>query len=120
MAYVHIRIDDDFYKAVQTVLETKLKTDISTFIRDILRDTLLIYADEASKEAAFSATGRKHEAQGTPILILDMVKDFAEKPRTTMTVQLAYAKPEWSLGNKAGSPGQTKKKRIPVDSKHRG
>jgi hypothetical protein len=76
MAYVHIRIEDDFYKAVQSVLESKLKTDISSFVRRVLQDALLIYGDDTNIKEALAGMGLKHEAQGTPSLILDMSKDW--------------------------------------------
>ena len=76
MAYVHIRIEDDFYKAVQTAIKHKLNADISSFVRDVLRDALLIYGDPTSASAAFAAAGRKHEAQGKPSLVLDMASDW--------------------------------------------
>ena len=117
MAYVHIRIEDDFYKAVQTVLETKLKTDVSSFIRDVLRDTLLIYGDDASKEAAFAAIGRKHEAQGSPILILDMAEDWDEKQSPMLMAQFRAKWKERQTQYKVGSPRQTKKIRNLTDSK---
>jgi hypothetical protein len=117
MAYVHIRIEDDFYKAVQTVLETKLKTDLSSFVRDVLHDTLLIYADAADKEAALTAIGRKHEAQGNPTLILDMAEDWAEKQKPITMAQLRYTLREFSMQNKDGPPRLAKKTRNPADPK---
>jgi hypothetical protein len=78
MAYVHIRIDDTFYKAVREVLESKLKTDPSSFVRRVFLDTLLIYnhEDVESTEAALSKMGLKYEAQGIPTLILKMAQDW--------------------------------------------
>ncbi|MGD0694435.1 MAG: hypothetical protein ABSB82_06230 [Terriglobia bacterium] len=76
MAFVHIRIEDDFYKAVQAAIKSKLNTEISSFVRDVLKDALLIYGDPTSASAAFAAAGRKHEAQGKPSLVLDMASDW--------------------------------------------
>ena len=76
MAQLNVRLPDDFYKAIQAVLDSKLKTDISCFVRRILLDTLLIYSDPSSIEAALSRTGLKYEARGRPDLILYMTKDW--------------------------------------------
>ena len=76
MAYVHIRIPDDLYKAVQTVLSSELNTDLSRFVRRILLDTLLTYGDCSTIDPVLAGMGLKHEAQTGPCLILDMAKDF--------------------------------------------
>lgn len=76
MAYVHIRIEDDFYKEIQSVLRSKLKTDISSFVRDVLQDTLIIYGDTSRTTALLTKMGRKHQAQGWPSLIFDMGRDW--------------------------------------------
>jgi hypothetical protein len=76
MAYVHIRISDDFYKAVQSVLSSELNTDLSSFVRRILLDTLLIYGAPSSVDPVLAELGLKHEAQADPYLILDLAKDF--------------------------------------------
>ena len=78
MAYVHIRIDDTFYKAVREVLDSKLKTAPSSFVRRVFLDTLLIYnhEDVESTEAALREMGLKYEAQGIPTLILKMAQDW--------------------------------------------
>jgi N-glycosylase/DNA lyase len=78
MAYVHIRIDDAFYKLVQSTLQTTIKTDISSFVRDVLVDALLIYGAPSSTEEALAEIGSKHKMRGTPSLILDMAKDWEE------------------------------------------
>jgi hypothetical protein len=76
MAYVHIRISDDFYKAVQSVLSSELNTDLSSFVRRILLDTLLIYGAPSSVDPVLAELGLKHEAQAAPCLILDLAKDW--------------------------------------------
>ena len=76
MAYVHIRISDELYKAVQSVLESELRTDISIFVRRILLDTLLVYGAPSTVEPVLLELGLKHEAQAGPSLILDMAKDW--------------------------------------------
>jgi hypothetical protein len=76
MAYVHIRISDDFYKAVQAVLADELKTDLSSFVRRVLLDTLLVYGAPSSVDPVLAELGLKHEAQAGPHLILDMAKDW--------------------------------------------
>ena len=67
MAQLNVRLPDDFYKAIQSVLESKLKTDISSFVRRILLDTLLIYSDPSSIEAALSRTGLSTKREEDPI-----------------------------------------------------
>ena len=76
MAYVHIRISDDLYKAVQSVLADELKTDLSSFVRRVLLDTLLVYGTPSSVDPVLAELGLKHEAQAAPHLILDMAKDW--------------------------------------------
>jgi hypothetical protein len=76
MAYVHIRIEDDFYKAIQSLLKEALNTDSSSFVRDIFRDTLLIYGDHDCKAKAFDKIGRKYEADAIPTLILYLANEW--------------------------------------------
>jgi hypothetical protein len=76
MAQLNVRLSDDFYEAVQSIVEKKLKTGMSNFVRDIFRDTLLIYGDTDCKARVFDSIGPKYEVEGNPNLILYLASEW--------------------------------------------